>query len=76
MDEHVVKEYLRNHSGDFRELFEQHQTYETELKQFTHRPYLSAQEQFRQTELKKKKLVLKDQMQLMINDYQSQAVNS
>ena len=76
MDEHVVKEYLRNHSEDFRELFEQHQMYETELKQFTHRPYLSDQEQFRQTELKKKKLVLKDQMQLMINDYRSQPVSN
>ena len=76
MDEHVVKEYLWDNSEDFRELFEQHQTYETELRQFTHRSYLSAQEQFRQTELKKKKLALKDQMQLMINDHRSQAVNN
>ena len=74
MDEDVVKEYLRNNREDFRELFEQHQVYESELKQFKHLPYLSAQEQFRETELKKKKLVLKDQMQLMINDYLSQAV--
>ena len=74
MDEHVVKEYLRDNREDFRELFEKHQVYESELNQFTHRPYLSAQEQFRQTELKKKKLALKDQMQLMINDYLSQAV--
>ncbi len=76
MDEHVAKEYLRNNSEGFRELFDQHQVYETELTQFTHRPYLSAQEQFRQTELKKKKLALKDQMQLMINDYRSQLVSS
>ena len=74
MDEDVVKEYLRDHREDFRDLFEQHQTYESELSKFTHRPYLSAQEQFRQTELKKKKLALKDQMQSMINDYLSQAV--
>ena len=74
MDEHAVKEYLRDNREDFRELFEKHQVYESELNQLTHRPYLSAQEQFRQTELKKKKLALKDQMQLMINDYLSQAV--
>ncbi len=74
MDEHVVKEYLRDNREDFRELFEQHQMYESELNHFTHRPYLNAQEQFKQTELKKKKLALKDQMQLMINDYLSQAV--
>ena len=76
MDEHVVKEYLRSHSENFRELFEQHQMYETELKQFTQQPYLSAQEQFRQTELKKKKLALKDQMQLMIHGCEFQAVNN
>ena len=75
MDEQVVKEYLRNNSQDFRELFEQHQMYETELKQFMRRPYLSSQDQFRQMELKKKKLALKDQMQLMINDYRSQEVS-
>ncbi len=76
MDEHVAREYLRNNREDFQELFDQHQMYETELTQLTHRPYLSAQEQFKQTELKKKKLALKDQMQLMINDYRSQLVSN
>jgi len=75
MDEDVVKEYLRDNSEDFRELFDQHQMYETELEELTDRPYLSAEERFRQVELKKKKLALKDQMQMLINDYRSQAVS-
>ncbi len=76
MDEKIAKEHLCENSNNFRHLFDKHQMYEAELKQFTHRPYLSDQDQFRQTELKKRKLVLKDRMQLMINDYCSQAVGS
>ncbi len=76
MDEKIVKEHLRETSEDFRDLFDQHQMYEAELKQCTRHPYLSAQDQVRETELKKRKLVLKDQMQLMIKDYCSQAVGN
>ncbi len=76
MDEQIAKDYLRENSKNFREIWDQHQMYETELKGFIRRPYLSAQEQFRQTELKKRKLLLKDQMQSMINDYWSQAVGN
>lgn len=76
MDEKIAKEHLCENSEDFRDLFDQHQMYEARLKQFTRLAYLSSQDQFKQIELKKRKLVLKDQMQLMINDYCSQAVRN
>ena len=69
MDEQIAKEYLRENNDDFRNLFDQHKVYEKELEEYIRRRYLSEKDQFKEMELKKKKLILKDQMQLMINDY-------
>ncbi len=71
MDEIEVKEYLRHNDETFRQLAEQHQAYELELEQFQSKPYLNPGEQLRETELKKKKLVLKDRMQLLICQHQA-----
>ena len=76
MEENIAKEHLCENSEDFRDLFDQHQMYEAQLRQFTRLSHLSTQDEFKQIELKKRKLVLKDQMQLMINDYCSQAVSN
>lgn len=72
MDEAAVKEYLMEHDESFRKLVEEHQDYERQLKELVTKPFLSTQEQILETELKKKKLVLKDQMQLLIERHQAQ----
>ena len=58
MDEVRVKEYLSKTDENFRRLVE--------------KAYLSPEEQFRETELKKRKLVLKDQMHFLISQYRAQ----
>jgi len=70
MDEVDIKDYLTRTNDTFRGLFEQHQAFERELETFTDKPYLSPQEQLHESEIKKKKLILKDQMQIFIYRYQ------
>lgn len=72
MDNADVKEYLAQHHEDFRQLLEQHQAYERELEEFVNKPYLNPSEQMRETEIKKKKLILKDQMQILISQFAAQ----
>lgn len=72
MDEADVKEYLAEKNSTFRQLVEQHQAYEEELQEFINKPYLNAAEQVKETEIKKKKLRLKDQMQFLIQQFQAQ----
>jgi hypothetical protein len=72
MDDADVKEYLARNDDDFRLLLEQHQAYERELQEFVNKPYLNPAEQVKETEIKKRKLILKDQMQVRITQYQSQ----
>lgn len=72
MDNADVKEYLAHHHEAFRQLLEQHQAYERELEEFVNKPYLNPSEQMRETEIKKKKLILKDQMQILISQFAAQ----
>ena len=60
MDERAVREYLLRHDERFRELFDEHQQFEQKLAQFTEKTFLTSDEQFEETVLKKKKLALKD----------------
>ncbi len=71
MDEMDVKEYLRRNDETFRQLADQHQAYERELEEYQQKPYLNSEEQIREIELKKKKLFLKDRMQLLIHQHQT-----
>lgn len=72
MDESAAKEYLLEHDARFRELAEQHQSFERELTELAGKPFLSTEEQLHETEIKKRKLILKDQMQSIIDRHQSQ----
>lgn len=72
MDESAAKEYLLEHDAYFRELVEQHQNFERELTELAGKPFLSTEEHLHETEIKKKKLILKDQMQSIIDRHQSQ----
>jgi len=53
----------------FRELADQHKTYDEQLQQLTNRPYLSDQEKVEEIRLKKLKLRLKDEMEQIIRQY-------
>ena len=72
MQETDVKEFLAREDENFRKLWEQHQAYEQQLEEFVRKPYLNSTDQLKETEIKKKKLVLKDRMQMLISRYQAQ----
>jgi uncharacterized protein YdcH (DUF465 family) len=72
MDYLDAREYLGRYNQDFQELSGKHQGYEADLVEFTIRRHLSSTEQIQETELKKRKLALKDQMQSMIKVFLSE----
>lgn len=73
MDFGDVREYLIKTDEGFRKLAEQHKEYERQLKQLLHKPYPSEQDQIEETVIKKKKLAIKDQMQILIHRCQSES---
>ena len=72
MEELDIKEHLSKNNETFRGLLAKHQAFEQELESLNDKPYLSPQEQIREAEIKKKKLILKDQMQVIISQFQAQ----
>ena len=72
MDERAAKEYLLKNDTRFQQLMDQHQEFEKQLGELLDKPFLSTEEQIQETVIKKKKLVLKDKMQMLIQRYQSQ----
>jgi len=59
---------LRNHE-QYRDLFEQHHQLDDRLHELTERHFLSDTEQVEESTLKKRKLALKDQMEMIFRDY-------
>jgi uncharacterized protein YdcH (DUF465 family) len=57
---------LMAHDEQFQKLAQEHSSYEEQLKQLTQQLYLSAEDILLESQLKKIKLRLKDQMQQMI----------
>ncbi|MBI2543646.1 MAG: YdcH family protein [Candidatus Rokubacteria bacterium] len=53
-------------SEEFRKLRQEHQGYEKELEELKGRPFLSADQQWRVSEVKKLKLMAKDRMEAII----------
>ena len=68
-----LKETLAKENQEFKQLYDTHQSYEKRLDQLNGRPYLSSDEEFEILELKKKKLIIKDQMHVMIEQYRRAA---
>lgn len=71
MDERAAREYLIEHDERFRTLANQHQEFERKLAELLEKPFLTTDEQVQETVIKKKKLALKDQMQLLIHQHRS-----
>ena len=71
MNDVDVKEYLIQNDQEFRQLVQRHQGYESELEALKNRSFLNEHEKFEETIIKKKKLAVKDQMQVRIHNYQA-----
>ena len=65
----AVRDELLKHNPAFRELVQQHQTFERRLSELAHLSYPSEDEQFEETTLKKKKLQVKDEIYAMMSSY-------
>jgi uncharacterized protein YdcH (DUF465 family) len=63
---HEVRQSLLAHDPEFRRLAEEHSRCESQLEQIVKQPYLSSEDLIQETQLKKLKLRLKDQMELMV----------
>lgn len=67
-----IKELLMNTDEDFKRLALKHHDFDVKLTQLSNQPYLTQTEQIEEITLKKKKLMLKDQMQAIISRYRSE----
>lgn len=65
-----VRDELIKINPTFRDLVHQHSNYEERLNQLSHLTYPSDDEQIEESTLKKKKLLVKDEIYAMMNDYQ------
>ena len=61
-----LREQLLQNNAEYRRLAEEHQSYDVQLELLTHKHFLSEEEQIKEKMLKKKKLLLKDQMYMMV----------
>ena len=66
-----IKQILIEKSDEFKKLYDKHQNFEKRLSQLHGRLYLTSAEELEVTEIKKKKLNLKDRMQLHIERYRA-----
>ena len=61
-----LRERLLRDNAEYRRLAEEHHSYDTQLESLSSKHFLSEEEQLQEKTLKKKKLLLKDQMYLMV----------
>lgn len=69
LDESVLRQQLLTRSDEFRRLVSEHKSYSDRLEQLAGRHHLSEEEKLQEVTLKKKKLLLKDQMFAMVQKY-------
>jgi uncharacterized protein YdcH (DUF465 family) len=72
-DTEALIERLSAENQEFRQLREEHRTYERELVDLNGRSFLSADQQWRVSELKKLKLIAKDRMEVIIRQARAAA---
>ena len=72
-DREVLIQRLTELNDEFRRLRAEHQTHEQELAAIQARPFLTAEQEWRVSELKKLKLIAKDRMEALIRQSQHSA---
>jgi len=65
----AVRDELLKQNPTFRDLIQQHQTFERRLSELAHLSYPNDDEQLEETTLKKRKLQIKDEIYAMMHDY-------
>lgn len=65
----VMKDELYNSNQTFRELVQQHQNYEKRLTELSHLNYPNEDEVVEETTIKKKKLLIKDEIYAMMQKH-------
>ncbi len=63
----AIREHLMANNPEFRRLHEEHAQYAAQLDQITSRAYLTEQDKLEEIRLKKLKLRLKDQMEMLVH---------
>lgn len=63
---HEIPGDLMSYDEQFRNLAQEHSRYEEQLQQLTRQPYRSSEDLLLETQIKKLKLRVKDQMQQLI----------
>lgn len=66
-----IRDRLMKEDQSFRELAQQHQVFEKRLDEISELAYPNDDELLEEATLKKKKLVIKDQMHSIMNKYES-----
>ncbi|MDX2042432.1 MAG: DUF465 domain-containing protein [Acidobacteriota bacterium] len=73
--EAALKDYLINHDDKYRELADEHHKYDARLSELISLSHPSEDEQIEEAILKKKKLFLKDQMEMIAKSYKTSATS-
>jgi uncharacterized protein YdcH (DUF465 family) len=72
-DRESLIQHLTEVNEEFRALRKEHQAHDHELSDLQARPFLTAEQQWRVSELKKLKLMAKDRMETLIRQSQTSA---
>ncbi len=67
-----LRDQLLKENSEFRRLAAEHQSYDDQLENLSNKHFLSEEEQLQEKTLKKKKLMLKDQMYSMVQRIRKQ----
>jgi uncharacterized protein YdcH (DUF465 family) len=67
-----LRDQLLKENAEFRRLAAEHQSYDDQLEDLSNKHFLSEEEQLQEKTLKKKKLMLKDQMYSMVQRIRKQ----
>ena len=71
-----LRDSLLEQNKPFRQLFEQHQELDSRLNELSRQLYRTKTEELEEEVLKKRKLQLKDQMEIMIHRHRERAGNN
>ena len=61
-----VREFLMARDADFQRLAQEHSLYETQLDRLSKQTYLNSEDLLMEIELKKRKLRVKDEMEILL----------